>query len=105
MSNYLLHLPKNEEIENRQKALKELSDKLDWRQQCTASCITTNEKENTRSSLLNWAKRDLKKPSNLIRITAYKQEAGNIKKRKVNTNSAFGVVFSLVIWGIYIFSR
>ncbi len=37
--------------------------------------------------------------------TAYKQEASNIKKRNVNTSSAFGVTLSLLIWSIYGFSR
>lgn len=71
LSNYLLNLPETQEIQNRQTAINELSQKLDWRQQYTASCITTNEKEETLSSLLNWAKKDLTKPGNAIRIAAF----------------------------------
>jgi len=71
LSEYLLNLPTSQEIRNRQNAINELGEKLDWRQQYSASCITTEEKEETLASLLNWAKKDLTKPSNTIRMAAF----------------------------------
>lgn len=71
LSSYLLNLPTTQEIQKRQDAIKELGKKLDWRQQFTASCITTEEKEETLPSLLNWAKVALNKPINAVRIAAF----------------------------------
>ena len=47
LSSYLLNPASFSEIKDRQEAIIELNDNLEWRQKYTALCITTNEKEDT----------------------------------------------------------
>jgi len=71
LSDYLLKQSSIDEIKNRQEAILELNDLLDWRQNYTALSITTNEQENTFATLGKWAKIPLTKPLNWIRILAF----------------------------------
>lgn len=71
LSNYLKNLAKKNEILERQEAVKELAQELDWRQKFEATAAVGNEKEETYFSLLKWADKKLDKPSGLIRGLAF----------------------------------
>lgn len=64
------NLPTMEEILEKQKALKELGDKIDFRQELT-STLKTDKNKNDEAFIASWVKEDKKKPIrffNLIRI-------------------------------------
>lgn len=56
MANQLLILSSAEEIIDNQAAIKELSEKLDWRQEFLALAKITNDSQSSYESLLKWSK-------------------------------------------------
>ncbi|EIA07253.1 MutS-related protein [Flavobacterium frigoris] len=56
MANQLLILSSAEEILDNQAAIKELSEKLDWRQEFLALAKITNDSQSSYESLLKWSK-------------------------------------------------
>lgn len=71
LSDYLLAQASVDEINQRQEAIRELNDLLDWRQNFTALSITTQEQDNTFTNLGKWAQSPLTNPANLVRLLAY----------------------------------
>ncbi len=57
LTNSLLSIVPNEEIKQNQEAIKELSDKLNWRQSILAYSKTTEDNKETYSKLINWSER------------------------------------------------
>ncbi len=54
LANWLLHPAETTEILNRQKAIQELSEKIDWRQDLEASAMLIEEVSEPTHQLLAW---------------------------------------------------
>lgn len=55
LSDLLVYLLKNDEITSNQKAIKELSKKIEWRQHLLSLAKTTKDSEDNYQKLINWA--------------------------------------------------
>ncbi len=71
LANYLLHLPAQTEILDRQKAIVELKESLDWRQGFEAISKTSLEQAATQKWLINWSKQSLSAPQNMVIVAAW----------------------------------
>lgn len=83
-------LPSREEILEKQKALKEIGDKIDFRQELT-STLKTDKNKSDETFIASWVKKDRKKPIrffNLIRIGM----------PIINILIIIGAIFNFVSW-------
>ncbi|MFV5685111.1 MutS-related protein [Flavobacterium sp. GB2R13] len=99
LAKQLLMLLPNEEIIRNHKAVKELSEKLDWRQEFLALAKVSNDNKSSYEALLQWNKFEstpLSKMSILVSFIAPVLFLGTFTGYLITSNSAFLSVLSIL---------
>jgi len=71
LANALLNVLPQQTIQQNQEAIKELADKLEWRQNIYAFSKATEDSKEIYEKLINWSKKEIKKPSLLLVILSF----------------------------------
>jgi ABC-type multidrug transport system fused ATPase/permease subunit len=110
LAKQLLKLLPNDEITRNHKAVKELSEKLDWRQEFLAFAKVSNDNQSSYDTLLQWSKFNsspLSKASILVSFIAPILFLGTLIAYVVTSNPvvvsclSFLFVFNLAVLGIF----
>ena len=68
LAHFLSQRLSNEEILAQQEAIKELSSKIEWRQEMLAVAMTSDDSQKTYNTIIDWTKTEVKLHSTLIKI-------------------------------------
>ena len=71
LAHFLSHRLSNEEIFSQQDAIKEISSKIEWRQEMLAVAMTSDDSQKTYNTLIDWTKTEVKQHSSLMKIISY----------------------------------
>ena len=95
LSEQLLSLLSNKEIKLNQEAIKELSEKIDWRQKLLALSKIANDNKENYDKLIKWSLEKESNPSILLLIISYASPIvliGSLVLFSLTTNSIFGYI-------------
>ncbi len=71
LAHFLSHRLSNDEIIAQQEAIKEVSSKIEWRQEINAVSMTSDDSPKTYKTLIDWTKTEAKPHSTLVKILSY----------------------------------
>ncbi len=71
LAHLLSHRLSNEEIKEQQKAIQEVSNKLEWRHEILALAKTGEDSQSTYETLMDWTKTEVKLHSSIMKIISY----------------------------------